>query len=724
MKISIHFSLFVVALFLQTAAFAQENGTTKTELTLKDAVLGQMRVYGPDRMFGFQWLEDSEMYTYFDRGYQKMTMGFAEEKKGKKDTEIMTVEMLNKMLGSQLTSFYGLEWISISEFLINDGINFYMVDAIIDQGTKINTLEENAENAMIHKKALHIAYTVGNNVFVQTKEGKKQAVTSNSDKNIVSGQAIARSEFGISGGLFWSNSGNHLAFYQKDETEVHDYPLLDISQTPGELMSIKYPMAGQKSEKPRVGIYNLKTQKTVYISPKGAADDYLTNFTFTPDDQYVIIAEVNRDQNRMMVNLYETESGKFVRTLLEESNEKWVEPEHVAFFPSSKSNNFIWISERSGFSNLYYYDINGKLISQLTNHSFVVKDILGASSDGSVVCYTATGENPMNTLVYIATVNGKSPKTQRITAADGTHEVIISSSGKYLFDAYSSHDVDYKASLIDPMGKTLKLLMESNDKLSNVKIGTSELNSLTTADGTKLYTRLIKPSNFDPSKKYPVMVYVYGGPHAQMITNSWLDGANLWMYWMAEQGYLVYTLDGRGSAYRGFADESQIHRQLGTVEMNDQLDGVKYLKSLSYVDSNRLAVHGWSFGGFMTTSFMLRYPDVFQVGVAGGPVTDWKYYEIMYGERYMDRPEQNVAGYEKASLLTHAKNLKGDLLLIHGTVDDVVVMQHNYALVKKFVELGIQMDFFPYPMHKHNVTGKDRVHLMDKVLNYIIDNNQ
>jgi dipeptidyl-peptidase-4 len=373
---------------------------------------------------------------------------------------------------------------------------------------------------------------------------------------------------------------------------------------------------------------------------------------------------------------------------------------------------------------LYYYDLNGKLLSQLTNHSFVVKDILGASPDGSVVCYTATGENPMNTLVYIATVNGKSPKTQRITAADGTHEVVISSSGKYLFDAYSSHDVDYKARLIDPMGKTLKLLMESNDKLSNVRIGTSELNTLTSADGTKLYTRLIKPSNFDPSKKYPVMVYVYGGPHAQMITNSWLDGANLWMYWMAEQGYLVYTLDGRGSAYRGFADESQIHRQLGTVEMNDQLEGVKYLKSLSYVDSNRLAVHGWSFGGFMTTSFMLRYPEVFQVGVAGGPVTDWKYYEIMYGERYMDRPEQNVAGYEKASLLTHAKNLKGDLLLIHGTVDDVVVMQHNYALVKKFVELGIQMDFFPYPMHKHNVTGKDRVHLMDKVLNYIIDNNQ
>jgi dipeptidyl-peptidase-4 len=266
--------------------------------------------------------------------------------------------------------------------------------------------------------------------------------------------------------------------------------------------------------------------------------------------------------------------------------------------------------------------------------------------------------------------------------------------------------------------------MDSKEKLSEYKVGTAEIRHLTAKDGAKLYTRLIKPSDFDPAKKYPVLVYVYGGPHAQMITNSWLAGANLWMYWMAEQGYLVYTVDNRGSAERGFAFESQIHRQLGTVEMEDQLTGVEYLKSLPYVDANRLAVHGWSFGGFMTTSLMLRNAGVFNVGVAGGPVTDWKYYEIMYGERYMDRPEQNTKGYEQASCLTHAGNLKGDLLLIHGTVDDVVVLQHNYALVKKFVDLGIQMDFFPYPMHKHNVTGKDRVHLIEKILTYVIDHNK
>jgi dipeptidyl-peptidase-4 len=196
------------------------------------------------------------------------------------------------------------------------------------------------------------------------------------------------------------------------------------------------------------------------------------------------------------------------------------------------------------------------------------------------------------------------------------------------------------------------------------------------------------------------------------------------MHWMADQGYIVYTVDNRGSAHRGFAFESQIHRQLGTVEMEDQLSGVEYLKSLPFVDANRLAVHGWSFGGFMTTSLMLRQPGTFNVGVAGGPVIDWKFYEIMYGERYMDRPEENPEGYEANSLLNYADKLEGKLLLIHGTVDDVVVMQHSLSMIQKFVESGVQMDFFPYPMHPHNVRGKDRVHLMNKVLNYVIENNK
>ena len=707
-------------LFLAFVAFSFNVEGQQKELTLKDAVLGQNRIFGPERMYGFQWIPGTNEYTYYSRNYQAMYSSTVGAKSPV--TEVLSIEKLNKDLGCQLSSLFELKWLDNQTFVINDGANYYTYNVAESKGKKIHSLGDGSENALYHPESGNIAYTKENNVYVHTKEGLKLIVTDNADKNIVSGQSIARNEFGISGGLFWSNKGNQLAFYQKDETEVHDYPLLDITQTPGALMSIKYPMAGQKSEKPKVGIYNLLTKSTLFISPRGAADNYLTNFCFTPDDQFVLIAELNREQNHMWLNLYETKSGKFVRTILEEKNDKWVEPEHPAFFPSTKSTNFIWISEKDGFNNLYYYSLEGKLLRQITKNNFPLKEIHSASSDGKNVYFSATGLDATNTLFY--KVNIESGKQQLVTCESGTHEFFVSGDGAYFYDAFSNHDVPHKAQLLEAKSlKVMKTLIESDDKLKDYKIGTSEVSTLN-SNGTVLYTRLIKPSNFDPTKKYPVMVYVYGGPHAQMITNTWLDGANLWMYWMAEQGYLIYTLDGRGSAHRGFTFESQIHRQLGTVEMEDQLAGVSYLKSLPFVDSNRLAVHGWSFGGFMTTSLMLRHPGVFKVGVAGGPVTDWKYYEIMYGERYMDRPEENLKGYEQASLMTHAGNLKGDLLLIHGTIDDVVVMQHNYALVKKFVELGIQMDFFPYPMHKHNVTGKDRVHLIQKVLNYILENNQ
>ena len=690
----------------------------KSTLTLKDAVLNQFRLYGPDRINSFNWIPGTDAYSFLSK---KADTLYTSKPSATSNSVVFTLADLNSAAKLKLSNLMGISWLNQQEVLVVDGTNYIAYKKQKKKARVIQMIAEEAQNNLFHEKSEAIAYTIENNVFVQNKLGTKFQVTSHTDKNIVAGQSIARNEFGISGGLFWSTNGQYLAFYEKNESEVHDYPLLDISKTPGEAMLIKYPMAGQKSERPKVGVFSLATQKTVYISPKGASDDYLTNVVFTPDNKYVLIAELNRDQNHYYLNVYDVETGAFVKTLVEEKNEKWVEPEFPAYFPSEASNNFIWISEKDGFNNLYYYDFNGKLIKQLTANKFVVKEILTARKNGKEIYFTATGENATNTLVYKVDLSGKQ---QLVIPTEGTHSFAVNDAGTYFMDSYSSNKIAQHVELYTSSNKKAKLLLNSSDKLGSVAIGNAEIGSIIGKDGSKLYTRLIKPSNFDPTKKYPVMVYVYGGPHAQMITNSWLDGANLWMYWMAEQGYLVFTLDGRGSANRGFAFESQIHRRLGDVEMEDQLSGVDYLKSLPYVDANRLAVHGWSFGGFMTTSLLLRHPDVFKVGVAGGPVTDWKYYEAMYGERYMDRPEQNVEGYKNASLLNHAANLKGDLLLIHGTIDDVVVMQHNYALVKKFVDLGIQMDFFPYPMHKHNVTGKDRVHLIEKVLTYIMEKNQ
>lgn len=715
-----NFKTFLSLVFLAQFAIGQTQKPQASlkELSLNDAVRKQYRDFRPDDLGSPSWIPGTEEFVYAADGFQTLKKSST---KSATESDFLKIADVNTALGAKLPYFFGYSWKSATELYLSDGMNFYVYNTQTKKGSSIVSLQEGASNQVQEPTTGNVAYTIENNLFVHQANGKASTVTNNSDKFIVSGQAIARSEFGITGGIFWSPKGNHLAFYQKNESKVAEYPLLDITTTPGSLRNIRYPMTGQPSENPRVGIYNLSTKQTVYINPRGASDDYLTNLSWTPDEKYVLIAEVNRDQDKMELNLYDAISGAYVRTLFTETDTKWVEPEHPAFFPSSTSSNFIWISERDGFNNLYYYDITGKLIKQVTSFKFVVKDILTSTQKGKNIIFSATGASPLNTLYYTVDLNGK---YRLLTIEEGTHSISLNEAGTYFIDQYSSHSVGGRSELKSISGKIVRNLVNSPNKLADYRIGTADIGQLKGKDGSVLYTRLIKPSNFDPNKKYPVLVYVYGGPHAQMITNSWLDGANLWMYWMAEQGYLVFTLDNRGSGERGKAFEQQVHRQLGTLEIEDQMTGVDYLKSLPYVDGERLAVHGWSFGGFMTTSLMLRQAGTFNVGVAGGPVTDWKYYEIMYGERYMDRPEQNKEGYEKSSLFTYAGNLKGDLLLIHGTVDDVVVMQHNYALVKKFVDLGIQMDFFPYPMHPHNVSGKDRVHLMTKVLNYVIENNK
>lgn len=704
--------LAFVSFLVITAAFGQ----TK-QLTLEESVLQQYRAFRPDQILGFQWITETDNFVYFEELGRKLIIASPNDTKG---TELILLSDVNATLKSEFRSFWGIEFKNSSTLILSDGSHYYNYNFNTKKGNLFATTPDGAANQTMNSAKDLVAFTQENNLYFTDQNNSKVAVTNETNAGIVSGQTYARSEFGITGGIFWSPKSSYLAFYQKDETEVADYPLVDITETPAKLVTIKYPMIGQKSEKPRVGIYNLATKQTVFITPKGAVDAYLTNLSWTPDEQFVLIAEVNREQNEMSLHLYNAKTGTFVRTLVNEKNDRWVEPEKPAFFPSETSNNFVWFSEKDGFQNLYYYSVDGKLIKQLTSNKFVTKSILGSNSKGNEIYFEATGPDGTNMLAYKADLKGKQTL---LTKTNGTHSVAVNYDGSYFFDEYSNRTTQSKSLLVDAKLKET-VLIESSNKYKDYQMGSSEMTMIKAADGTTdLVTRLIKPFNFDASKKYPVLVYVYGGPHAQMITNSYLDGADLWMYWLAEQGYLVFTVDNRGSDNRGFAFESIIHGRLGIHEMDDQIKGVAYLKSLPFVDARRLAVHGWSYGGFMTTSLMLRKPGTFTTGVAGGPVTDWKYYEAMYGERYMDTPAENQKGFDEANTLNYVKNLDGKLLLIHGTVDDVVVMQHNLALIKRFIEAEKQVDFFPYPMHQHNVGGKDRVHLMRKVLQYVIDNN-
>lgn len=705
----------VFLLVFITTLTAQE---TK-HLTLEDAVLGRSLGLYPQNK-SIQWVSNSDVFAFSENNELYTEPAFHNTKE--KRAPVLQLQDLQKGIKG-LKRFPRFSSITSEEVTFNHQNEIIIYNYIQQNVSETISYPTEAENNDYNIKARAVAFTIDNNLYLANAKNSKIEITNSKDKNIVSGQAIARSEFGITHGIFWSPNGTHIAFYQKDESNVTNYPLVNVNTTPASLNNIKYPMNGMGSEIPKVGVYSLSENKVVYLDIDTSDEHYLTNLSWSPDEKYIFIAEINRDQNHMWFNMYEASSGKKVKTLFEEKNDKWVEPEHAALFIPNSTSEFLWLSERDGFMNIYVYDINKGFVKQLTDYKWVIKGILGFDAKNKHVLISGTGDDPRERKAF--KVSLKNGKTEDLTLESGSHRVRLSDDGNYIVDSYSSIDTPRVIKVKALNKKYERIIFTTNNPIKDYQLGTTEFVNLKTNDGTDLYGRIIKPANFDVSKKYPVLIYVYGGPHAQMVTNSWMAGSNLWMQWMAaEQGYVVFTLDNRGSASRGFAFESAIHRQIGEVEMEDQLTGVNYLKSLPFVDGNRLAVHGWSYGGFMANSLMLRHPRVFTTAVAGGPVTDWKWYEIMYGERYMDRWEENEAGFEKSRVHNYVQNLDGKLLEIIGSVDPVVVPQHTMTLLDAFIKNKKQVDFLSYPMHPHNVRGIDRAHLMKKVLDYVIENNQ
>ena len=685
-------------------------------LTLEDATLGYWKGLYPESMQSLQWLSEGNTYMYVHEN----EIVFYDASTGKESGKY-SLENFQKAY-PQLKRFPSMKSISSETFSFIDANRLEIINYNFGDRFTL-TFDERAENIDVSIPASAVAYTIGNNLYVTSGTKDNVAVTSNADKNIVSGQAIARSEYGITKGTFWSGNGNYLAFYQKDESQVSNYPLVDITTYPATEKPIKYPMAGQGSEVAAVGIYDVKNNITSYLKIDTSDNHYLTNLTWSPDEKYVLIAEINRATTHYDLNLYDVKSGNKVRTIMSESNHKWVEPEHDAVFLPNSTTDFLWFSEKSGFMNLYHYNISGKLIKQVTNFEWVVQEILGFDNSGKNVFVSGTGNDARESHTF--KINLKTGKSTQLTQQAGSHSSQLSKNGNYLIDTYSSLSVPGETQIINTETGKSTSIQKSKNPLENYRIGSQEFVDFKANDGQTLHGIIMKPADFDPNKKYPVLIYVYGGPHAQLVTNSYLGGASMWLPAFATlNNYIVFTLDNRGSANRGFEFESGIHRQLGELEMQDQIVGVNYLKSLPYIDSDRMAVNGWSFGGFMASSLMLRHPGTFKAAVAGGPVIDWKYYEVMYGERYMDTPQENPHGYEKSKVSNYIKNLDGRLMLITGSVDPVVVPQHSMSLLKAAVDNNIQVDFFAYPMHEHNVRGKDRVNLIEKMAAYIVEHNR
>jgi dipeptidyl-peptidase-4 len=639
------------------------------------------------------------------------------------------LEELNKRMpdeAARMKGFPEITWETADQFSFvnNDRIDVYL----ISKKTLLERLEldPKAERSDIDAKEHRVAYTLGEDLYVRGLPAKGAVrITSDGTDGIVNGRSVHREEYGITKGTFWSPTGEKLAFYRMDESMVTPYSLEDISTQPSTFKKIRYPMAGQTSHQVKLGVFDVASGRTTFMRTNGAPDDYLTNISWDPTGKYVFIIHLNRATDKLRIVQYDASTGEGLKTVLEEEDKKWLEPQHPLTFLKRAPSQFIQWSQQDGYWHLYLCDTGKGLVRQLTTGSWVVKNIIGFDErevtlfvEGTDLIDPMDPKGAMETHIYRVDLNGG--KTVKLTREPGTHSGQLGGGGRYLIDTWSSLTVPGRTEIIDAAkGTVLKTLVNSKDPLAGMNVGTVELLKITGENGEPLNARLIKPKDFDSRQKYPVLVYVYNGPHVQLVTNSFLGGASLWMLHAAERGYLVFTVDGHGSENRGKAFEQAIYRQLGVLEVKDQLHGADYLKSLPYVDAARMAVHGWSFGGHVTVALLLRSPGTFKVGVAGGPVMDWGMYEVMYTERYMDTPAENPEGYALTRNSDKADGLRNKLLVISGGMDDTVLPEHSYTFLKNCVDKGVQVDFFEYPGHGHNVRGKDRVHLYTNVLDYI-----
>ena len=572
------------------------------------------------------------------------------------------------------------------------------------------------------------AYVEDHQLYIADGQGKKHQLTNDGSREIVYGQSVHRDEFGITKGTFWSPDGQRLAFYRMDQSMVTDYPQVDIYPRTAAYEPDKYPMAGTNTHVVTIGVYDLRTQKTVYLQTPAVdyaatalqQPCYFTNLAWSPDSKHIFLQELNRDQNDCRLVSYDAETGKREYQLCRETSDKYVEPLHPIQFLPWDSNLFILQSQRDGYNHLYLYNIKGEQVKQITKGPWVVLDVLGFNQKTKSIVFAANKEHPLHHRLY--SVNVTSGQIKALESTDGVHRGVLSPSGNYLIDRFTTPTSPRCIDIVDVNKQKSVRLLTADDPWADFQQPIFECGSIKAADGvTDLYYRMVKPHDFDPAKKYPTVVYVYGGPHAHNVDASWHWASRSWETYMAQKGYIVFILDNRGSENRGRDFEQATFRQLGQVEMKDQMKGVDYLRTLPYVDMNRLGVHGWSYGGFMTISLMTHYPDVFKVGVAGGPVIDWKFYEVMYGERYMDTPQQNPEGYEKCSLIPQAKNLKGKLQIITGYNDRTVVPQHCLSFLDACIKAGTQPDFFAYPGEEHNMRGHASVHLHERITQYFED---
>ena len=719
----------IVGTMLSTIIFAPQSMSAQKQFTLEDLNYGGNNFHNmvPKNRYTAWWGDqlvrtDAEFCALIDKNTGK-------------ETRLFSVDDINKWVASigniKVHSLYHATFPYPNQQLVL--LNTSKMRMLVNWKTKQVVWKQDAKDenfADWNAQSRAVAFVKGDNLYVNNAQGTLKQLTKDGSRDIVYGQSVHRDEFGIYKGTFWSNDGQKLAFYRMDQSMVADYPLVDIDTRIATETPVRYPMAGEKSHLVTVGIYDLNTDKTVYLNTGDPTDRYFTNIAWAPDGKLIYLIEMNRAQNHYSLDAYDPATGNKTATLYTESSDKYVHPMHaITFLPWDKSR-FILQSEKDGYNHLYLFDTDGKQIKQLTTGKWIVVDLLGFNAKTKEAIILSTEASPIQNNLYAVNLqtgarrlldNGKGCHANT-TGEGGSHKPALSLSGQWILDSYTEPTVPRNIDIVNVASAKATRYFTAENPWVGYTVPEYTCGKIKAADGTTdLYYRMVKPTNFDPNKKYPTIIYVYGGPGVRNVEARWHYWSRGWETYMAQKGYLLFILDNRGSSARGLAFEQATFHHLGVEEAKDQMKGVEYLTSLPYVDKDRMGVHGWSFGGFMTTTLITSHPEVFKVGVAGGPVIDWKWYEVMYGERYMGTPQNNPKGYAESSLLSKAKNLKGKLQIITGMNDPVVVPQHCLNFLQECIKVGTQPDFFVYPGEPHNMRGHQSTHLHERISQYFDD---
>jgi len=710
----------ILALLLLTTAAGALQAQEKKPVTLRD-VFGNPAFFAP-RLANLQWMEDGKHYTYikFNREDRSRVI-MKVDAENDEETPLLDPATLVPAGADEAVSFEEYRWQENSNFLVltleersiwrRSTIGSYAVyDLAAQKLISLPEYEEGVMNVKVSPDGKWVGYVYKDNIYIMNlADGDVRQLTSDAREHVYNGRFgwVYEEEFSIVDGWEWSPDSKRIAFWQEDETEVPEFTMTNWMPLYQEMISIRYPKPGEKNPVEKIGVIDLADGSRRWMNIGEETDIYIPRIRWTHDPETLCIYRMNRLQNHLELLFADVTDGS-TRVVIEDRSETgWISVDDYSFLRFLDGRRFLWASERSGYNHLYLYDYDGKLLRQVTEGEWEVSEVLGVTPDESMVYFLATEASPIQRNLYRAGI--EEDDFDRLTEDDGWHGINLSPTCALYVDSWSSVTAPTRRVLCDGDGDEIRTLGAIDPTVfAEYHWSEKELFTVTTEDGVELYCSMMKPANFDENKKYPVFFDVYGGPGTSAVRNAW---SGTMQQWYASEGYIVIQADNRGSSGRGTAFKHAVYKQLGKWEVHDYVQVAKHLSTLPYVDSERIGIWGWSYGGYMAALSLLLGEGTFHAGVAIAPLTDWRLYDTIYAERFMQRPSDNPDGYDVGSCIVHADKLQGNLLVIHGGLDDNVHVQNTMQFVHNLEEAGKQFDMRIYPNGNHGVAGGMRSRL-------------